>query len=386
LVSARQYDGTVRLVLRTGYPTLDFVFPNRDRTSAEARRANQQIVRDSEISDWLPSVRLGSGDRRPLVECGDVRHPSAGAGFGTLTIVTLPADDPTGLDTTAVTAGGETVYSSTDRVYLATATTGRSTEIHAFRVDGATTSYAGSGRVDGAVADRWSMDEHDGVLRVAVAHGRGWSPTDNGIVTLREDGDRLEVVGSVRGLGRDEEIQSVRWFDDLAVLVTFRQTDPLYTVDLTDPREPRPLGRLRIPGFSAYLHPIGDGRLLGLGQDATARGTSTGGQASTFDISRLASPERIGTVALGRHASPATAYDPRAFTWLNDRSTALVAVDDQWTGRSTMVALEVHGDGSLSVGRRWPLERWRAGEGRALPLADGAVALVGQDVRVVTLP
>ena len=386
LISSRQYDGTVRLVLHTGHPTLDFVFPGRDRTLREAREENRQIVRESEIGDWLPTVRLGDGDRTPLVECSDVRHPRTGAGFDTLTVLTLPAEDPTSMDSTAVTAGGETVYSSTDRLYLATASQKNTTDVHAFALDGTTTSYVASGRLDGIVKDRWSMDEHDGVLRVAVAHGRGWlSPTDNGVTVLKEDGDALKVVGSVRDLGPKEEIKSVRWFDDLAIVVTFRQTDPLYTVDLSDPGRPKALGELKIPGFSTYLHPIGEQRLLGLGQDATMQGVTRGGQASLFDISNLSAPERTDTLALGRRSEPATSYDPRAFTWLPDRSSALVGVNDNWSGRSSLVQIDVAEDGSLTEGERWQLPRWRAGDGRALPLPDGSVAIVADHVRLVTL-
>jgi hypothetical protein len=383
LVSARQYDDTVRLVLRTGHPTLDFVFPNRDRTPRQAREENRQIVRDSTIEDWLPTVRRGDSDAEPLLECADVRHPRTGAGFGTLTVLTLPAADPTALHGTAVTAGGETVYSSTDRLYLATWGPKNTTKVHAFALESSTTSYVASGKVDGAVSDRWSMDEHEGVLRVAVAHGRDWSPTDNGITVLREDGKALRVVGSVRDLGPKEEIKSVRWFDDLAIVVTFRQTDPLYTVDLSDPRRPRTLGKLKIPGFSEYLHPIGDDRLVGLGQDATMRGMTRGGQASLFDIADLSAPARLDTLDLGRHAQPAASYEPRAFTWLAERGSALVGVDDGWNGRARLVEIRVADDGSLSEGRRWPLPRWGGAHARTLPLPGDRVALVTSDVTLL---
>ncbi|HET6560834.1 MAG TPA: beta-propeller domain-containing protein [Marmoricola sp.] len=385
LLSARQYDDTVRVVLRTGEPTLDFVFPDRDRTRKEAKAANQAIVRNSTVEDWLPSLRLDGGERTPLVECEDVRHPASGAGFGTITVVTLPAADPTDLATTAVTAGGDLVYSSTDRLYLATRASGRATDVHAFALDGATTSYLASGRVDGTIRDRWSMDSYEGALRIAVAHGPEWSPTDNGITVLQERGGDLVVVGSVRDLGPKEEIKSVRWFDDLALVVTFRQTDPLYTVDLSDPTRPRTLGKLKIPGFSEYLHPVGDDRLLGLGQDASLRGIVRGGQASMFDVSDLRDPRRIDTLFLGKHAMPATAYDPRTFTWLGSR--ALVAVEDQWNGRGSLVEILVGDDGTLTEGERWPLPRWEAPMARTLPLGDssgdGAVALVTRNVRLL---
>jgi hypothetical protein len=386
LVSARQYGDTVRLVLQTGHPTLDFVFPNRDRSRSEAKEANRRIVEESSIDDWLPGVRSGDGESAPLVDCDDVRHPSTSAEFGTLTVVTVPTEDPTDHTSTAVTAGGDTVYSSTDRLYLATTRPGgRTTDVHSFALDGVTTSYVASGRVDGAVADRWSMDEHEGRLRVAVGLGKSWSPTDNGVMVLEERGDDLVVVGSVRGLGPDEEIKSVRWFDDLAIVVTFRQTDPLYTVDLSDADDPRVLGQLKIPGFSEYLHPIGDDRLLGLGHDASDRGVVRGGQASVFDLTALDDPRRLATLGLGRHATPATTYDPRGFTWLPDRSSALVGVEQGWAGRGSMVELRVGADGSLTEGSRWPVPRWRAAEARALPLADGEVALVTGSVRVLDL-
>ena len=370
LLSARQYDDVVRLVVRTGEPTLDFVFPDRDRTRAEARAENRAIVRNSTVEDWLPTLRAEGEESTPLVDCDDVRHPATGAGFSTITVVTLPAADPTDLATNAVTAEGDLVYSSTDRLYLATRASEKATDVHAFALDGATTSYLASGRVDGTIRDRWSMDAHEGALRVAVAHGRDWSPTDNGITVLQERSGDLVEVGSVRDLGPREEIKSVRWFDDLALVVTFRQTDPLYTVDLSDPTRPRTLGELKIPGFSEYLHPVGDDRLLGLGVDASLRGVVRGGQASMFDVSDLRDPRRVDTLDLGKHARPATAYDPRAFTWLGSR--ALVAVEDQWNGRGSVVEIVVGEDGSMTEGQSWPLPRWQTGEARTLPLDTGS--------------
>ena len=90
------------------------------------------------------------------------------------------------------------------------------TEVHAFALDGPTTSYVASGRVPGTVRDRWSFSEHEGRLRVATALGRGWDPRENSVQVLAEEGERLRVVGAVTGLGLREQIQSVRWLGDLA--------------------------------------------------------------------------------------------------------------------------------------------------------------------------
>src|SRR4029079_11743868 len=145
-------------------------------------------------------------------------------------------------------------------------TTAVRTQLHAFALEGDRTRYVASGVLNGSIRDRWSLDEHEGHLRVAVSWpSRTGVPGDNGIVVLDEQDGKLRQVGALRGLGVDEQIQSVRWFDDLAVLVTFRQMAPLYTVDLSEPARPRELGALKIPGFSAYLHPVGHDQLLGLG-------------------------------------------------------------------------------------------------------------------------
>ena len=120
-ISTREYaDGTVRVVVTTGYPPLDFVQPNRDRTPREATRANKEIVRAAPIDAWLPSLRSDGGAEQPLVDCASVRHPRTASGFGTISLLTFPFDDPDSLSATAVTAAGDLVYSSADRLYVAT--------------------------------------------------------------------------------------------------------------------------------------------------------------------------------------------------------------------------------------------------------------------------
>ena len=100
-------------------------------------------------------------------------------------------------------------------------------------------------------------------------------------------GGELREVGRVGGLGKGEQIYAVRFIGHVSYVVTFRQVDPLYTVDLSDPTNPRVRGELKILGYSAYLHPVGDGVLLGVGQDASGQGRIRGTQISLFDISGL---------------------------------------------------------------------------------------------------
>lgn len=403
LVAAREYgDGTVRVVVDTAYPVLDFLLPNRDRSRKQARRLNRDLVRQTAIEDWLPGLRRGDGKgRHPAVDCTDVRHPEVPSGFGTITAMTFDVAAPQELDAQAITAAGDLVYSSADRLYVATLPSAwwdavplragsdgsrlrladPETTVHAFALDGRSTTYVASGTVRGTVRDRWSFDEHDGLLRVATALGRDWTPRENAVSVLEQDGDRLFVVGSVDGLGRGEQIQSVRWFDDLAVLVTFRQTDPLYTVDLSSPRMPTVLGALKIRGFSAYLHPLGGDVVLGLGQDATGRGASLGGQAATFDLSDLRSVSRSDTYGFGPETE-VVGRDPRAFTYLPEQRLAFLVVEDWRDGHARLVALRVGSDGALNGFRTWRLQRWAGERVRTLPLGDGRVAIVDEDVRI----
>ena len=407
LVSAREYDGTLRMVLTTSRPTIDFVVPNRDRTPGQARLENRRILRNSTIEDWLPSVTSGlpgssgssgssGAERSPLLECEDVRHPGKQSGLGTISVVTFDADSPADRSATAVTAAGELVYSSTDRLYLATTAGGGwgepvpladdsvqavqqppRTQVHAFALDGTDTTYVASGEIPGWVKDRWSLSEHDGHLRVATALGQDmWNPAENAVVVFEERGDDLVEVGRVAKLGIDEQIQSVRWFGDLAIVVTFRQVDPLYTIDLSDPTQPEVLGELKIPGFSAYLHPVGDDRLLGLGQNATLTGSMLGAQAAVFDISNLEDPKRVGATGFNRDTMLSATSDPRAFTYLPEQRTALSPVQDYGTGRTRLAILRVAADGTITRTTTGQIADWDASGVRTLPLGNGQVALV----------
>ena len=137
--------------------------------------------------------------------------------------------------------------------------------------------------------------------------------------------------GSVEGLGKGERIFAVRFMGDAGYVVTFRQTDPLYTLDLSDPSAPRVRGELKIPGYSAYLHPVGDGLLLGVGQDADEEtGQVQGLQLSLFDVSDLAKPARLQQLKLGdRFSSSAVEWNHHAFLWWPATKLAMLPVDTE---------------------------------------------------------
>ncbi len=411
LVSAREHDGVVRIVI-AHTPELRFVTPRGARSRPEALAANREVIRAAGADDWLPSRLLdGSGGElsESLLDCADVRHPDRQSGLGTIAVLTLDPQLPAELSSTAVTADGDRVYASTERLYVATTDHGWTpwsgpvpveresfqrarrrgplTEVHAFAVEGLETAYVASGTVPGLVHDQWAFSEHEGRLRVATMRGNSWTPVDNAVSVLEERGGELVVVGEVGGMGRGEQIRAVRWFGDLAVVVTFRQTDPLYTVDLSTPTAPRVVGELKIPGFSAYLHPVGADLLLGVGQDATLRGRETGAQVSAFDLGDLAAPRRVGTADLGPHSYSPVEDESRAFTYLPTQRLALVPVTSWGRGGGTRLAVvDVGTDGALEVTKTLLLPG-RVRSVRALPVDGDRVAIVvaGEVVQVSTV-
>lgn len=288
LLTARQIGSTVRLVLEGGLPSLPFEMPSETVSQQQALTHNRQVVRESTIEDWLPQVStydtssgLAEGSSA-LLGCDAVAVPEAFDGLGTLGVVGFDPSRPGTTSATAVTTSSETAYMSTSHLYVATSpwsqmplggpvaypqVSGGPTRIYGFDLAGAGATYIGMGTVDGTVSGSWSMDEYDGVLRVATTSSS--TSSDTSVVLLRPETGRLLDVGRVDGLGVGQTLKSVRWFDDLAVVVTYQQVDPFYVVDLADPTRPRVLGELHLPGWSSYLHPVGPHLVLGLGQDVT---------------------------------------------------------------------------------------------------------------------
>lgn len=397
--AVRVHGDVVRLVLQNGLPALDFSQPDGRFGEVTARLRNRALVRATTLADWLPTV-----DGAPAVDCADVAVPDdEGLALGTTTVVALDPAAPGVRVATAVATHAATSYFSADRFYLAAtppawgwggcfecasrafAPPTGTTPLFAFALDGTATTYVASGEVEGTIADRWSMDAVGGSLRVAV--GPSSETGDwNSVVTLREDGSTLVEEGRVDRLGVGEQITSVRWFDDLAIVVTFRQVDPLHAVDLTDPTAPRLLGELEVPGFSEYLHPLGEHRLIGIGQDASARGELRGAQAALFDVTDLTRPRQLDVVRYARGTWAGAATDPRQLTWLPEQRVVLTVVGRGWGASTGWVSVLSLDDGTVS-NRMVEVEHGTdVAQVRLVPLASGRVALVtGEDVTAFDL-
>ncbi len=430
ILSARDTDGTIRVAVSTDLSQrFPFLYPSNEGAEEAAEEANKDLLRDSTIEQWLPTYRLLDGDGDVVddglaVPCDAFHLPQEFSGLGAVTVVTLDAGDD-GLEITdrlAVLSNGQTVYASTDRLTIATQSypvfdwrTGEvvdgeedevSVKLHNFdtTVAGAT-DYVASGAVTGHLLSQYSLSEYDGYLRVATTEGSQWWGNDEdseSFVTVLDEVDgALVEVGQVGGLGKGERIFAVRFMGDVGYVVTFRQVDPLYTVDLSEPTAPTVLGELKIPGFSTYLHPVGDGLLMGVGQDATDDGRTTGAQVSSFDVSDLTNPLRVDQRMLGSQLPEGAEgqsystvdWDPLAFTWWAPTRTAFVPVSwwgwDEQTGTdhsgADVVAVQVADDGTLSeLGRleqaaseqceTWYEEEWLEEDVEALEAEEAEAA------------
>ncbi len=192
------------------------------------------------------------------------------------------------LDTKVLVSGATDFYVSTENIYIANETWDSSqtcTEITKFHYAGGRITGVAAGSVRGYLNNSFSMNEYEGYLRVVTTYygGEENRTEHNALYVLDES---LGQTGAIEGLAGGETIRSARFFGDTGYFVTFKETDPLFCADLSDPSNPRILGELEISGFSSYLHFYGDGLLLGIGYEADEEtGITTGIKLSMFDIS-----------------------------------------------------------------------------------------------------
>ena len=347
-IGMRLTDNTVRLVTSSVPLGFDWEYPSGSGLRSEARAlvANKEIIRNSELNNWIPAYQDNlKPDSEPssFINCSQMLAPPVFSGLNTLSIATFNASKPLTAESwqaLGLAADGQNIYANADHVYVATteimdeadttdSTTASDAEeltvmpqiplaadletiIHKFGASKSANQpstansldinrplYLASGKVTGTLLNQFSMDEYEGDLRVAVTiEDFDNNTSENHIKILRPNRGLLEEIGEVTGLGIDERIFAVRFMGPQAYIVTFRQIDPLYALDLSDPTNPQALGELKITGFSSYLHPVGDNLLLGIGQEADEEGRIEGLQLSLFDTSQATDPQRISQMLL----------------------------------------------------------------------------------------
>ena len=217
----------------------------------------------------------------------------------------------------AFLGSGSLVYMSNQALYVAgndySSFFGSITNIAKFNVDGLKVGFAGGGMVEGSILNQFSMDEFDGNLRIATTN---WQMESSNALYVLDN--NLNPLGKVEHLAPGERIFSVRFMGDKGYIVTFRQIDPLFVLDLSDPLEPKVIGELKVPGFSNYLHPINENVLLGIGQNVDEiTGVQSGIKLSTFDVSDGGKPREIANLVLGDSGSYAEVLNNHKALMLN---------------------------------------------------------------------
>jgi hypothetical protein len=403
--SSRRHDGRVRAVVQSWGAFYSLQLPDvwaylyRDghgaRTEREHRRRVLQWHADATaavlgtgLADWLPDMlerrETGLETMAPACELFYVARPGM-ATDGITQIVSLDMNEPTEAARTAVWGSADHVYANHDALLLAqhdhtvtyfaqvssADTYSDRTVLHRFALEpSGATHYEASGMVPGSVLNQFSMDERDGIVRVATTE-RTWTawwgtdgdspadwtppPTVNQVLTLQADGasNDLVVLGSTGPLAPDERIYATRFLGDLAYMVTFREVDPLFAIDLSDPADPVVLGELKIPGFSNYMHPLGDGHLLTIGQEADETGRVLGLALQIFDVTDPAAPmQKHKHVFADAWGYSEASWDHKAFTYFASRGLLAfpyVAWSSDWSShRSSLEVFEVDAEAGFA--------------------------------------
>jgi len=363
---ARRVGGSVRLVLSDvvrwpealkWWPQDPALYQDKNKLSAAIdalENSNEAILRATPSQAFFPNGKRKTPDGNLIdvgYRCTDFYASTAPERLGLVTIATLDlAHLEAGVSRSSIIGEAGVLYATAEHLYLASRhwwwfpSAGQRdyTYLHEFDLtDPASARYLASGGVEGTVGDQFAMDEKDGYLRVATTSvtysedptNQGWihaTPStrltvlaprpvlSGGTVT----GSELALVGEVFPLEEGERLLATRFTGDSAFAVTFRNFDPLITLDLTDPAHPKKVAELTLPGFSTYLQPIDAGHLLAIGEDLPL---DPGGhpywsksslELSLFDVSDLAHPKRTSQALVGTAWAYSEAlWDHHAFNW-----------------------------------------------------------------------
>jgi len=255
--------------------------------------------------------------------------PDYGYGFTTIMSVNTVNDDEEPVHETLLLGGASTIYVSPSNIYVTFSnwsSEGEKTDIHRIHINEGQIEYHAAGEVPGSLLNQFSMDEQGAYFRVATTSWEWNASTfvggqSNGVYVLDQN---LDIYGRLQNLAPGESIYSARFMGSRCYLVTFKQVDPLFVIDLTDPAQPKVLGELKITGYSNYLHPYDENHIIGIGKETDA-GLYQGVKISLFDVSDVANPKEIAKYEIGdRGTDSPVLNDHKAF--LFDRSKNLLVL------------------------------------------------------------
>lgn len=291
---------------------------------ADTLKSNEEIINKFDFFELMPTELSLDGNnltRKPLSESDCSRSFGAkdGSSNGFLSLVTLtPNENGADIAQQWVRGNKPTVYASTEQFILASPEHEAwwfydkkdlkdQTSIHRFALNtNDMPNYADSVRVPGILHNSFSLSEHQGFVRVATTTNRRriWQNRENAPVEennlyiLGDNAGKFDIISSITGLARGEKIWSARFSGDKGFLVTFKQVDPLFTLDLRDPKNPLVAGKLKVPGVSTYLQDIGNDQVLAVGYGGNGDGLDFKTSVSLFDVSDFNNPKLAHSLSL----------------------------------------------------------------------------------------
>ncbi len=301
------------------------------------------ITDDKEIviDNCVPTFACGNEEMK-RISVGDVCVMEGITDTSYLFATTLDINDENSVKNQAVLGAGKDVYCTTENLYAVSTryknegvvgevfgVTTYTTKVYKFDIRNYNISYLGCGEVEGYTLNQFSIDEYNGYLRIATSTGNWGENISNRVYVLDSD---LNVVGKIEGIAKGETIKSVRFNGDTGYVVTFEQTDPLFVIDLSNPEKPKVKGELKIPGFSTYLHPVGENLVLGVGVDGDENGQTNGMKVSLFDVSDPENPIECDKITIDglrtdnamRYISSAAYYTHKALCWDGTSNTMYI--------------------------------------------------------------
>ena len=291
-------------------------------------------IEDLDEKDFKPSYTdTAVSNKEKYIDFDEIHYFDDIENFNYLSVAGFNINSKDEVNVETLLGAGEDIYSSTKNMYIAKSKTvydansrkyiGEDTKILKFNLDNGKITFKAEVNIEGKINNQFSMDENEkGEFRIATTIGDvdyniAKSKSSNSLFILDEE---LNEIGRLDGIAPGEKIYSVRYSGDKAYMVTFYEMDPLFVIDLSDSKNPKILGELKIPGYSSYLHPYDETHLIGFGYDTKSNYNNSGVvrdglKMSMFDISDLKNPKEMFTIKIG---------DSRTYSELIDNHKVLL--------------------------------------------------------------
>ncbi|MDZ7925503.1 MAG: beta-propeller domain-containing protein [Marinagarivorans sp.] len=334
LIDSRKVGNTLYMVSRYEPQLKDTVFDYQDLT---VRAANEAKIQAASLENLLPKARIGDTETSLSASCYLQKNQPVTNGFRSLIyITTIDLLSKKVVGSTCVNSSITGMSMTEKSLYLTGQWYGPTytpqTVVHKFNVADVGTAYAATGNVEGSLngsADpAFRLHEYKDDLRIVTSNNRVHK-----LFVLEQLGDQLQLVATLPNSARpeaigkpNEDIKAVRFTDDMAQIVTFRTTDPLYTIDLSDRLDLKISGQIEVPGYATYIHPISKDYTFTLGYDASPRGFTTGLKIALYDISGDNPVEVKSYIYEGGGTTSEALYNLHALTVSPDKTRFVVPI------------------------------------------------------------